>query len=153
MRGFCSIALVLALAGAAACGPSEPEPAAPPLEPPPPAIPAVPAPAVPPQAVPQPGAGGEADVERGARIYASHCAACHGADGKGDGPLAAGLDPQPTNHADAAYMDTLSDEHLFLVVKEGGSAVGASPLMAPWGGTLSDAEIRDVVAFTRSLSR
>jgi mono/diheme cytochrome c family protein len=30
--------------------------------------------------------------------------------------------------------------------------VGKSPLMAPWGGTLSDAQIRDVVAFVRTLS-
>jgi mono/diheme cytochrome c family protein len=50
-------------------------------------------------------------------------------------------------------MGKLSDEHLFRVIKEGGAAVGKSPLMAPWGGTLGDPQIHDLVAFVRSLSR
>jgi mono/diheme cytochrome c family protein len=49
-------------------------------------------------------------------------------------------------------MNALSNEHLFRVIKEGGAAVGKSPAMAPWGGALSDAQIRDVVAFVRSLA-
>jgi mono/diheme cytochrome c family protein len=50
-------------------------------------------------------------------------------------------------------MNALSNEHLFKVIKEGGPAVGKSPLMAPWGGTLSDEQIWDVVAFVRSLAQ
>jgi mono/diheme cytochrome c family protein len=50
-------------------------------------------------------------------------------------------------------MNALSNEHLFKVIKEGGQAVGKSPLMAPWGGTLTDAQIWDVVAFVRSLAK
>ena len=49
-------------------------------------------------------------------------------------------------------MNALSDETLFRVISEGGSAVGKSPLMAPWGGTLSDDDIRDVIAFIRTLA-
>ena len=49
-------------------------------------------------------------------------------------------------------MNELSDEHLFKVIKEGGASVGKSPLMAPWGGTLTDDQIRDVVAFVRSIA-
>jgi mono/diheme cytochrome c family protein len=49
-------------------------------------------------------------------------------------------------------MNALSNEHLFKVIKEGGAAVGKSPLMAPWGGALSDDQIRDVVAYVRSLA-
>jgi mono/diheme cytochrome c family protein len=30
--------------------------------------------------------------------------------------------------------------------------VGKSPLMAPWGAVLNDEQIRDVLAFVRSLS-
>lgn len=33
----------------------------------------------------------------GERFFADHCAACHGAAGKGDGPLAGGLDPAPAD--------------------------------------------------------
>ena len=73
-------------------------------------------------------------------------------DGCGDGPLSASLDPKPAKHCDGNYMNALTDEYLFQVVKQGGAAVGKSPLMAPWGGTLTDAQIRDVVAFVRSLA-
>ncbi len=39
-------------------------------------------------------------LARGAEVYRANCAACHGADGRGDGPAAAGLNPRPTNLAD-----------------------------------------------------
>ena len=32
------------------------------------------------------------------------------------------------------------------------TAVGKSPLMTPWGSLLDEKQIRDVVAFTRSLA-
>ncbi len=153
MRSPRGALLGLALGWALACGPSEREPAPPPAATaPPPAAPAQPAPAAaaPPEPASAPGGG---DVARGAALYANYCASCHGPRGEGDGPLAASLQPKPAKHSNAAYMDGLSDEHLFRVIKEGGPAVGKSPLMAPWGSTLSDAQIRDLVAFTRSLSR
>ncbi len=40
------------------------------------------------------------DLERGRKLYAERCAACHGVQGKGDGPLAASLDPRPTDFTD-----------------------------------------------------
>lgn len=36
-------------------------------------------------------------------VYAARCAACHGANGKGDGPLAAELLPMPRNFVQANY--------------------------------------------------
>jgi high-affinity iron transporter len=47
------------------------------------------------------------DLARGAEIYRASCAGCHGDLGRGDGPLAAGLDPAPANLAD---WDALSDQ-------------------------------------------
>lgn len=41
------------------------------------------------------------DLERGARLYARQCASCHGLQGRGDGPAAAGLDPAPIDFHDA----------------------------------------------------
>jgi mono/diheme cytochrome c family protein len=109
------------------------------------AQPAEPAPAVAPAAV-------APDAKRGEQLYATYCASCHGPRGAGDGPAGAALEPKPAKHSDGAYMNALTNQHLFKVVKEGGPAVGKSPLMAPWGGTLSDAQIWDVVAFVRSLA-
>ena len=92
------------------------------------------------------------DAAKGATLYAANCASCHGPRGDGDGPVAAALVPKPAKHHDGAYMNALTNEHLFKVIKEGGPAVGKSPMMAPWGGVLSDAQIWDVVAFVRSLA-
>ncbi len=39
-------------------------------------------------------------LARGAEIYQAECAGCHGNTGRGDGPLAAGLDPAPANLTD-----------------------------------------------------
>ena len=105
-----------------------------------------PAPSPPPAAQPTAAAPGAGD-------YGNYCASCHGAHGDGDGPLAGALDPQPAKHSDGDAMGALSDEYLFRVIREGGVAVGKSPLMAPWKGALSDSQIRDLVAFIRTLSK
>jgi mono/diheme cytochrome c family protein len=39
----------------------------------------------------------DSDAALGAELYADHCAACHGREGAGDGPGAAGLRPRPAN--------------------------------------------------------
>jgi len=92
------------------------------------------------------------NAERGRIHYLTFCASCHGARGGGDGPLSETLDPKPARHNDGDYMNPLSDEHLFSVIKLGGASVGKSPLMASWGGALTDPQIRDVVAFLRTLT-
>ncbi len=46
-----------------------------------------------------------ASIERGARLYPEHCALCHGASGRGDGPAAKSLPIRPAN---------LTEEHLFM---------------------------------------
>lgn len=88
----------------------------------------------------------------GAATYRTYCAACHGLTGDGDTPFADSLDPPPTAHSNGAYMNTLRDDYLFRLIKEGGAAVGKSPNMAPWGGSLSDAQIWNVIAHIRSLA-
>ncbi|HPG28146.1 MAG: cytochrome c [Spirochaetaceae bacterium] len=85
-------------------------------------------------------------------LYAQNCASCHGPTGRGDGPLSAGLVPAPAKHADGNYMNPLTNDYLFRVVKEGGAAVGKSAMMAPWGTSMSDEEIRGLVAHMRTLA-
>ena len=44
------------------------------------------------------------DLAHGGELYRANCASCHGDLGRGDGPLAAGLDPAPSNLADWAGL-------------------------------------------------
>jgi mono/diheme cytochrome c family protein len=92
------------------------------------------------------------DAAAGAMMYATYCASCHGPKGQGDGPIAATMDPKPAKHGDHVYMGSLTDQHLYQVISQGGASVGKSPLMAPWGGVINDQGIRDLIAFIRQLS-
>ncbi len=92
------------------------------------------------------------DAGRGKPTYATYCSPCHGARGNGRGPMAALLDPKPTRHSDTAYMNSLSDDYVYRLIRDGGSAVGKSPMMAAWKGNLSDQQIWDLVAYIRSLA-
>ena len=47
-------------------------------------------------------------LARGAEVYAANCSSCHGAQGKGDGPAAIGLDPPPTNLSETAALEDQS---------------------------------------------
>jgi mono/diheme cytochrome c family protein len=76
-------------------------------------------------AVPEPA------MKEAKEIFASRCTTCHGADGKGDGPAAAALNPKPRDFTDAAWQKTLSDEAIDKIIIGGGAAVGKSPMMPP----------------------
>ncbi len=85
--------------------------------------------------------------------YQSYCRKCHGDQGKGDGPGAAMLNPKPRDFADCANMQKRSDDELFKVISEGGESIGMSADMQPWGGTMSDDEIRQLIKFVRSFCK
>ena len=92
-----------------------------------------------------------ADVETGKKLYQERCSPCHGPDGKADTPTAKALNPKPRDHSDGNYMNALSDEHLFKVIKEGGASVGKSSIMPPQVD-LKEAQIQDIIAFVRTLA-
>ena len=94
---------------------------------------------------------GAGDVEAGAKLYQTRCSPCHGPDGKAATPTAQALNPKPRDHTDGAYMNQLSNEHLAKVTKNGGPAVGKSPIM-PAHTDLNDQQIEDVIAFVRKLA-
>jgi mono/diheme cytochrome c family protein len=106
----------------------------------------------PPAARPEPAAPSAPAPGPAAAVYAQSCAPCHGADGKGKGPAATALPVQPRDFTDPVVMGQRSDGDLFKIIKEGGQGVGKSPAMPPWGSTLSDAEIRALVAHVRAFS-
>jgi len=85
------------------------------------------------------------------KLYIHHCAQCHGPKGDGKGPNAASLTVAPKNHTDAKEMAKLSDKDMFTAINEGGGSVGKSTAMPVWGKTLSEGEIKDLVAHLRKL--
>ncbi|MGQ4807715.1 hypothetical protein NKDENANG_01070 [Candidatus Entotheonellaceae bacterium PAL068K] len=91
------------------------------------------------------------DREAGKVLYQQRCAPCHGPDGKANTPTARALTPKPRDHSNGAYMNKLSQTHLVKVLKQGGMAVGKSPIMPPQAD-LSVQQIQDIIAFVRSLA-
>jgi mono/diheme cytochrome c family protein len=130
-------------------------PAKPPAaQPMPPGQPTPPAP--PAAAAPEP-APATASLDVGRQLYETNCLSCHGAQGRGDGPVGQGLDPRPRSFASEAFkFDADGDgtagtpEDLRLVVANGAAQYGGSPLMAPWGH-LGEEQIAAVVAYVQSL--
>jgi mono/diheme cytochrome c family protein len=133
----------LSLASVLACGEREapltaaPEAAAPPA----------PAPAA-------PAAPGALAAEEAGQIFATRCFTCHGSEGAGDGPGSAALTPKPRNFQDAAWQDSVTDEHIEKIVMYGGAAVGRSPTMPGNPDLMSKPEVvRALVAHVRGLRR
>lgn len=59
------------------------------------------------------------DLARAAELYGDQCAACHGVTGAGDGPGAAGLDPQPTAFTELERAQQRSLFGLYQVISQG----------------------------------
>ncbi len=84
------------------------------------------------------------DQIKGRKIFAKHCAGCHGPEGKGDGYLLLGPDPanltRPTTkkNPDALLLQTIHE---------------GKPNMPSWKGRLSEDESRAVLAYIRALKK
>jgi mono/diheme cytochrome c family protein len=89
----------------------------------------------------------------GKKTYLTYCSGCHGESGKGDGPAAASLPVKPADHTDGQIMSKHSDQYLFDIIAKGGQGVQKSSLMPAWNGQLKEKEIREVIAFIRSLAK
>jgi high-affinity iron transporter len=59
------------------------------------------------------------DLRAARDLYAARCAACHGAEGRADGPAAKGLDPAPSNFQDRERLDRLSAYALYSTIALG----------------------------------
>ena len=91
------------------------------------------------------------NAREGRASFRYYCAACHGDEGHGDGINAYNLDPKPRDLADTAFQSKRSDEELRAVIRSGGGVSGLSTGMPPWGRTLSEREIRNIVDYLRTL--
>lgn len=89
----------------------------------------------------------EADVSG---LFSTNCSRCHGVAGHGDGPDVPHLGVAVPDFTTPEYQASRSDADLYAVIKDGGTALGLSPLMPPWGVALTDAEIQALVQLIRA---
>jgi mono/diheme cytochrome c family protein len=82
--------------------------------------------------------------------WTKHCAACHGKDGKGE--TKAGKKAGVKDQTDGAYQAARTDEQMFKAIKDGLKEDGKEK-MKPFGDKLTDAEIKEIVAFVRGLKK
>jgi mono/diheme cytochrome c family protein len=88
----------------------------------------------------------EESLERGATLYTTNCASCHGDGGMGDGPAGAALVPTPAAVAHTSQM--MADDYLFWRVSEGGTPFATS--MPAW--KILDEQARwDMINYMRAL--
>ncbi len=85
------------------------------------------------------------------RLYLSQCAACHGANGRGSWRATLFL-MRPGDLSDPRTLAGKSDEYLFELIKNGGATIG-KPGMPAFGYHLTDAQIRELVQYVRTVSR
>ena len=92
----------------------------------------------------------------GKTIYDAHCANCHGAAGKGDGPASSLLTVRPRDFTLGRYKlrstesgAVPTDDDLLRTIKSGmhGSA------MPEWAPFLTDVQVRAVAIYIKSFSR
>ncbi len=93
------------------------------------------------------------DAKAGKAKYDTLCVGCHGATGKGDGAAAAALNPKPGDFTNCKEMGKLSDDYLHKIIKEGGQAMKKSPMMPPWGASLNEKDLANMVAYIKSFCK
>jgi len=80
----------------------------------------------------------------GADTYKAKCAMCHGADGLASGPVGKSMKIPAFNSPEAAKM---SEADMIVVTKNGKGK------MTGYAGKLTDAQIKDVVAYVHTLQK
>jgi mono/diheme cytochrome c family protein len=102
-----------------------------------------------------PGADLDSGTPLGARVFAQHCAVCHGPDGRGNGPAAPSLFPRPRDFSSGTFKykstaagEAPTDEDLLRTARDGLPA-SAMPYFA---GLLSTEELSAVVEQVKSFS-
>jgi mono/diheme cytochrome c family protein len=93
-----------------------------------------------------PTAGNLHDAKEGKTIFQTYCVACHGDKGKGNGPSAAGLNPQPANLT-LKRIQKQTDGAFFWKITTG------KPPMLSWKYTLTKKQRWELVDYIRELAK
>lgn len=84
-----------------------------------------------------------AQLRDGSRLYIERCSACHGREGKGDGPVGSSLDPAPKDLR--LFLAGRDDQELHWVIRQG------KGVMPAFGRVLTEDEIRDLAFYLRTI--
>ena len=89
----------------------------------------------------------------GAQLNAQYCVRCH--DPESTPQRVSNMDnlaikPHPFTEGDT--LNKISDADLVAIISHGGAALNRSPLMPPWGYTLSKGDIAALVAYIRAVA-
>jgi mono/diheme cytochrome c family protein len=94
----------------------------------------------------RPALGASGDPAKGKAAYQQRCLACHGPQGKGDGPTGKVLVPPAADFTSAASRKK-TDAELLKIIENGKPPTA----MIAWKGELSDEDIRNVLAYVKTL--
>ncbi len=93
------------------------------------------------------------DAAKGKQIYSLYCVTCHGDLGDGQGPVGKTLEPSPRDFTKGDFKYGADDQAIFDVISNGAASKGGSPLMAPWGAVIPEADRWALVKHIRSLQK
>lgn len=89
-----------------------------------------------------------AEPNKGMALYRGHCAACHGIDGGGNGPKAAGMNSPPTNFRNVTLMRAMPDSQLERAILAGKPGTA----MKGYGTVMNAQDVAALIKYLRSLS-
>src|SRR3954468_17306636 len=86
-------------------------------------------------------------IKAGQGVFQKNCRFCHGADAKGDGPMAP-KDTHPSNLTDDKWDRGSTDGEIFMVIRDG---AGPKFDMKGYKSKMTDTEMWNIVNFLRSV--
>ncbi len=95
----------------------------------------------------------------GKEMYKNYCAPCHGADGKGSGPVASSLTARPTDLTELSKNNNgkFPDTHIVAILQFGADAPAhgsvAMPVWGPILGTMNRTNVQDKQLRISNLTR
>ena len=85
-----------------------------------------------------------------AALWGQHCASCHGKDGSGSTMMGKKLGVK--DYRDAKVQSSFSDGEMTKAIKDGVKE-GSKEKMKGFGGKLSDADVKALVAYIRGMKK
>ncbi len=94
----------------------------------------------------------ELSVGRGAKLYSTQCAMCHGEKGDGKGEMVEEMKIHPPDFTKAATLQGRTDGELFAIINHGKPSAEGTDVMPSQAKRLSERHVWDLVNYLRSLA-